>query len=160
MIRIPNPAWRGTVAVLSVAIALVSYRYLTASETRAPGILANAFADPFLVIHVVGGATALLVSPLQFVARFRSPRPGFHRLVGRVYVVGCVAGGLAGIPLALGSTAGPMAAAGFGTLVLGIDFADGYRAIAWLCWVPNVVAVEAYLRWPRRPATPAGMTAA
>jgi len=208
MVRIPNPAWRGTVAVLSVAIALVSYRYLTASETRAPGILANAFADPFLVIHVVGGATALLVSPLQFVARFRSPRPGFHRLVGRVYVVGCVAGGLAGIPLALGSTAGPMAAAGFGTLallwlvttwrgwrcaverrfaehrawmlrswaltmaavtlrlylplipVLGIDFADGYRAIAWLCWVPNVVAVEAYLRWPRRPATPAGMTAA
>ena len=208
MTRPLHLAWRGTAAVLSVAIALFSYRYLTASDTRAPQILANAFASPFLLLHVLGAATALLVSPFQFLARFRNRRSGLHRLVGRVYVASCLLGGLAGLPLALGSTAGPVAAAGFGTLALlwlvttalgwrraverrfaehrawmlrswaltmaavtlrlylqllpplGIDFVDGYRTIAWLCWMPNLAAVELYLRWPRASAAPAGMTPA
>ena len=29
---------------------------------------------------------------------------------------------------------------------LGWSFADGYRAIAWACWLPNLLAVEAWLR--------------
>lgn len=29
----------------------------------------------------------------------------------------------------------------------GIPFETAYPAIAWLCWVPNLVAVEAWLRW-------------
>lgn len=208
MTRTLDFAWRALVAVLSIAIALVSYRYLTASPTRGAGVLANAFAEPYLVIHVAGAATALLVSPFQFLARFRNRKSGLHRLVGRVYVTGCLTGGAAGVPLALGSTAGPVAAAGFGTLalfwlfttalgwrraverrfaehrawmlrswaltmaavtlrlylpippLLGIDFADGYRAISWLAWVPNLAAVELYLRWPRRAGAPSGMTAA
>jgi hypothetical protein len=28
-----------------------------------------------------------------------------------------------------------------------IDSLDAYRAIAWLCWVPNLLAVEAFLAW-------------
>ncbi len=208
MTRTLSLAWRGIAAVLSVAIALFSYRYLTASPMRGPEILANAFADPFLVLHVLGAATALLVSPFQFLARFRNRRSGLHRLVGRVYVAGCLLGGLAGVPLALGSTAGPVASAGFATLallwlattwlgwrraverrfaehrawmlrswaltmaavtlrlylpippLLGIDYTEGYRAIAWLCWSLNLAAVELYLRWPRRAAAPAGMTPA
>jgi uncharacterized membrane protein len=31
-------------------------------------------------------------------------------------------------------------------LVLGLDFSTSYRAIAWLAWVPNVIAAELYLR--------------
>ncbi len=31
-------------------------------------------------------------------------------------------------------------------LGFGLDFVTGYRAIAWLCWVPNVLAAEAVLR--------------
>jgi hypothetical protein len=27
-----------------------------------------------------------------------------------------------------------------------IDFATGYRAIAWLCWVPNLIVVELWMR--------------
>jgi hypothetical protein len=118
MTRTLDLIWRATAAVLSLGIALFSYRYLTASDTRGPQILANAFANPFLVLHVLGAATALLVSPFQFLARFRNRRSGLHRLVGRVYVAGCLLGGLAGLPLALGSTAGPVASAGFGTLAL------------------------------------------
>lgn len=34
--------------------------------------------------------------------------------------------------------------------VLGFDFLDSYRAIAWLCWVPNLLVAEWYLR-RRRP---------
>ena len=36
----------------------------------------------------------------------------------------------------------------------GLTFDDGYRAIAFLCWIPNLVAVEVWLRtfgWDARP---------
>jgi uncharacterized membrane protein len=35
---------------------------------------------------------------------------------------------------------------------LGFDFMEGYRAIAFLCWVPNLLAVEAWLAWKDRPS--------
>lgn len=189
-----STAFRALVALLSIGIALVSYRYLTDSTTRSPEVLANVFARPFVVLHVLGAATALLVSPFQFVARFRSRRSGLHRIVGRVYVAGCLLGATAGLPLALGTTAGPVAASGFALLaivwfwttslgwlnamqgriaehrrwmlrswaltmaavtlrlylpfppLLGFDFMEGYRAIAWLSWVPNLALMEAWLR--------------
>lgn len=210
MTRTLIAAWHGAAAVLSISIALFSYRYLTVSDMRGEEILANSFANPFLTLHVLGAATALLVSPFQFLARFRG-RSGLHRMVGRVYVAGCLLGGVAGLPLALGSTAGPVASAGFATLallwivttwlgwrhavgrrflkhrrwmlrswaltmaavtlrlylplppLLGFDFVDGYRAIAWLSWAGNLVAVELYLRRPSRAAVSAeraGMTTA
>lgn len=31
----------------------------------------------------------------------------------------------------------------------GLDFNTAYPAIAWLCWVPNVIVAEMVLRWPR-----------
>jgi hypothetical protein len=34
-------------------------------------------------------------------------------------------------------------------------FAIGYPAIAWLCWIPNMIAVELYLRVV---PTPSGIT--
>ncbi len=36
-------------------------------------------------------------------------------------------------------------------LTLPIEFDEGYRVIAFLCWVPNIVLAELYLR-RRRPA--------
>jgi uncharacterized membrane protein len=185
---------RALAALLSIGIALVSYRYLTASDMRSPQVLANAFANPFLILHVLGAATALLVSPFQFIARFRSRHSGLHRIVGRLYVAGCLLGAFGGLPLALGSTAGPVASSGFAVLavlwfatttlgwlraiqgriaehrqwmlrswaltmgavtlrlylpippLLAFDFMDGYRAIAWLSWIPNLALVEIWLR--------------
>jgi len=96
-------------ALLSIGIALYSYRYLTGGPMRSAAVLANAFATPFLVLHVSGAATALLVGPFQFIARFRNRRSGLHRVVGRIYVAGCLVGAAGGFPLALGSTAGPIA---------------------------------------------------
>ena len=37
------------------------------------------------------------------------------------------------------------------SMVLDIPFYTAYPIIAWLCWVPNLVAAEVILRWPRRP---------
>ena len=34
--------------------------------------------------------------------------------------------------------------------MMGFTFVEGYRAIAWLAWVPNLIAAELY--WRREPA--------
>jgi len=62
---------------------------------------------------VIGGVTALLVGPLQFASRIRTRWPGLHRATGRLYAAGCAIASPAGLMLALGTTAGPIASAGF-----------------------------------------------
>ena len=42
----------------------------------------------------------------------------FNRWIGRIYFLGCLAGGVSGLILSAGVSAGPIAAAGFGTLGL------------------------------------------
>ncbi|HWT11723.1 MAG TPA: DUF2306 domain-containing protein [Allosphingosinicella sp.] len=116
MIRSPiySIAWRSAVMLLTVEIATVSaLRYFTGSEAPPPPIVANAFAQPFLVVHVAGGVIALLVGPLQFVRRIRARRPALHRAAGLAYILACAIGAPAGFILALGTTAGPVAAVGF-----------------------------------------------
>lgn len=133
MIRSPihSTAWRAVVALLTIEIAIVSaLRYFVGSEAPPPPIVANAFAQPWLVVHVAGGMAALLAGPLQFVRRIRTRWPAFHRASGRIYVTGCAIGAPAGLVLALGATAGPVAGAGFATqAVLWAGFTWlGYRA--------------------------------
>ena len=116
MIRSPiySAAWRAVVVLLTVQIAIVSaLRYFTGSEPAPSIILANAFASPFLVIHVAGGVTALLAGPVQFARRVRARWPAFHRAAGRIYVVAIAIGAPTGFVLALGTTAGPVAGTGF-----------------------------------------------
>lgn len=133
MIRSPiySAAWRALVVLLTVEIAIVSaLRYFTGLEPPPPPIAANAFANPFLILHVAGGVTALLVGPLQFVRRIRARRPACHRAAGRIYVLACAIGAPAGFVLALGTTAGPVAGLGFAVqAVLWALFTGlGYRA--------------------------------
>jgi uncharacterized membrane protein len=112
--RIFSATWRAAIVLLSVEIAVVSaLRYITGSEPPPPPILANAHADPFLIVHVVAGIVALLAGPLQFVRRIRARRPALHRATGLVYVAACAIAAPAGFLLALGTTAGPVAATGF-----------------------------------------------
>lgn len=124
-------AWRALVALLTVEIAIVSaLRYFAGLEPPPPPIAANAFARPFLVLHVAGGVAALLAGPLQFVRRIRARRPAFHRAAGRIYCLGCAIGAPAGLVLALGTTSGPVAGAGFGVqaLLWALFTWLGYRA--------------------------------
>jgi hypothetical protein len=194
--------WTVVNLLLCGGVALVSFRYLLGVGPVPELIAQNLFKPFWLVAHVAGAATALLVSPLQLMGALRRGAPRLHRWLGRVYVVGCTLGGVAGLPLALGSAAGPVATAGFGLLALAwlyttlrgfragfrrqlaehrawmirsfgltyaavtlriylailpalpVAFIDGYRAIAFLCWLPNLLGVELLLRRSRpQPAT-------
>ncbi len=183
--------------VLGSAVAILSYRYLFGFGVPQT-VSANRYFIGWAVLHAASAATALLVGPLQFVARLRRSRPGMHRAVGVIYVSACLAGGLSALPLAIGSVAGQLASAGFIGLatawmattlialqrirrgeiaahrrwmtrsfaltlsavtlrlylfvsgVLKIDYFSAYPIIAWACWLPNLLAVEWYLRLSSR----------
>ena len=181
-------------ALLCAFVALVSYRYLLRIGPISDVIDANVLKNPWLIIHVAGAATSLLLGPLQFIPGIRNRFPVVHRLTGRIYVASCLVGGVAGFVLALGAATGPISTAGFGLLAIlwvtstglawrravegnftahrawmirsfaltfaavtlrlylpvamsmQFKFIDAYRAISFLCWVPNLLLAELYLR--------------
>ena len=106
------------VALLCLAIAGYSAKYLLHPPRTPEQALGNPLGVPFLVIHVAGAVTALLLGSLQFIPRLRRGAGPPHRWIGRVYVAGCLVGGTAGLVLAPGSFAGPVATAGFGSLAV------------------------------------------
>lgn len=105
-------------AVSSVLIALVSYRYFVPSIPEPSNVTGNLMARPWLYIHAGLAATALLTGPWQFLPRLRARLPQVHRWLGRIYIFCCTVGGTGGLLLASGTTAGPVARAGFGLLAL------------------------------------------
>jgi len=191
--RLTWSGW-GLAALLSAGVAIFSYRYLPRIGPLSPAILQNAFHRPWLDVHIAGAATALFVGPLQFLPWLRARSRRLHRWLGRTYVVGCLAGGVGGFIMAFGSTAGPVATAGFASLAViwiianvqgwrlamarrfdehrawmirsfamtfaavtlrlylpliplfGVSFVDGYRAISFLAWIPNLILAELYIR--------------
>ena len=110
-------AWTLT-AFLCLAIAGYSARYLLHPPRSSADALLNPFGVPWLFIHVAGAVTALVLGSLQFLPALRRGAGPPHRWIGRTYVVGCLVGGTAGLILAPGSSAGPIASAGFGGLAM------------------------------------------
>lgn len=185
----------GLMTFIALGVALVSTRYLLPDPAfPAPLMILHLERWPWAVIaHVAGGVTALTLGSFQLVTR-KGSRRGWHRVAGRVYVLACLSSAIAGLWLALNSTAGPIASAGFGGLAVawfittavgwrkavegefgkhrrwmirslsltcaavtlriliplsplsGLEFDDAYRAISFLCWVPNLLAAELWLR--------------
>ena len=179
-------------------------RFLLPAPFMAQGMEFHLNARPLVFLtHVVGGSTALALGVFQL-ATWRGPRRAWHRRAGRVYVAACLAGAVAGLGLAVTSSAGPIASLGFGLLAVawfgttfmgwrtavagefgkhrrwmirslsltlaavtlrlmlpmipltGLDFVEGYRAVAFLCWIPNLLVAEAWVRlaaWPQAAAS-------
>src|SRR5690349_19288137 len=48
----------------------------------------------WVVFHLVGGSLALFIGPIQFWKWFRDKYIYLHRLLGKVYIVGCFLTGL------------------------------------------------------------------
>ena len=96
--------------------------------------LTNPMFDPWgLRVHVAASGVAMLVGAFQFFKPLRAKAPSLHRWTGRIYVLACVVGGLAGGSIALSSTAGPVAGWGFFMLAV--------------LWVPfTVLALSAAMR--------------
>ena len=119
--RISTGLW-ALLAVFSLLIGAGSLRYLLPHVPAIPPDVAkNLLRYPWLVIHAGLASVALIVGPIQFVPKLRAARPQLHRCLGRVYVFACLAAGGAGLLLAWGTNAGPVAQLGFGTL-----------AVAWI----------------------------
>lgn len=118
------------VALLCVGISAYSARYLLNPPATPAEALGNPIGVPWLFVHVAGAVTALLVGSAQFLPAMRKGSSPLHRWTGRVYVAGCLVGGGAGLILSFGSSAGPIATAGFGALaVLWLAFTLlGWRA--------------------------------
>jgi uncharacterized membrane protein len=103
--------------LLAVGIGLLSLRYvLPHVPMGAPNVLANLFARPTLAIHAGAASIALIIGPFQFIRTRAGRRPGWHRITGPLYVAACLIAAPAGFVLAIGSSAGPVAAVGFALL--------------------------------------------
>jgi uncharacterized membrane protein len=107
---------RGLVYALAILVALFSYRYVFNLGLIPPNIAANRYRTMWLVTHAGFAATALLIGAVQFSNVLRERKPALHRRLGRAYVVSCLVGAATGLVLALGSSAGPIASLGFGSL--------------------------------------------
>jgi len=121
----------GLLLLFSLEIGIVSLlKYFTDSMEAPPPVLGNAFARPFLLVHVVAGVVALVLVPLQLVPAIRARWPSIHRANGRIYAIACAIAAPAGFMLALGTFAGPVAAVGFAipALLWPVFTAIGIRA--------------------------------
>ncbi|MFF5226009.1 DUF2306 domain-containing protein [Dactylosporangium sp. NPDC000521] len=104
--RRPLPGSRLSRVTLVVAIVVslvLVYPYigLDASESRL-GVAGTAHYAT-LVAHIFTAAVALILGPLQFMARVRA-RPRVHRTIGRVYLLGGVLpSAVTAVPVALWS---------------------------------------------------------
>jgi uncharacterized membrane protein len=133
----------GLSAFLSIGVAVYSYRYLLPHPPMiSDGIAGNLMRKPWLAVHAGLAATALIVGPFQFLTRLRMRAPKVHRNIGKVYVAACLIGAPAGLILATHTTAGPIAAWGFGTLAV-IWFA----ATAYAFWLATQGRIAEHRRW-------------
>ena len=106
--------------LLSLLIVLVVSRYLTLDpdvffpEQRAI-YLAHLTG---LMVHVIGSMVALALGPFLFLSALRKKWPALHRWLGRVYLLGNLFGGVAGLYMSTYAYAGDIARYGFATLGL------------------------------------------
>jgi Predicted membrane protein (DUF2306) len=126
----PQALFWAALLLLSAPIGVYALRYWSGDPALLPYELRVNFLHnpPAFVLHTTFGGLALLLAPWQFVGRLRRTYPHVHRWAGRCYV-GCVAiSGAAAYPVALGTVAGPIAAAGFSLM------ATAWLATTLLAW--------------------------
>lgn len=81
-------------------------------------LLANVIWNTGFYTHISFGGLALLVGWVQFSKRFRDVNLKRHRLIGKIYMVAVLIGGLAGFYIAFYATGGIVAQLGFGSLAI------------------------------------------
>ncbi len=105
--------------IMLLSVGVGGYALYLVATGFAAMPLQNPMLDPYgLQVHVAASGVAMLVGAFQFFKPLRARAPTLHRWIGRIYVVACVIGGVAGGIIALSSNAGPIAGWGFLTLAL------------------------------------------
>ena len=174
----------GLLLFLAVLMALFGLRYFVyGSVAYFPRQRAVYEARTFgLLVHIGAMMLAVAAGPFQFLRSLRERHFVLHRVLGRVYITAAVVGALgaglltttyalvrirtgnvqshrewmtrsyalifAAVTLRLYA---PFLEAAFGEQV-------GYAVVAWVCWVPNLVVAEWFVRTRlrRRPEPPRG----
>ncbi len=82
-------------------------------------------------LHVAAGIISLVIGPGQFLTSFRQRYPSAHRLIGKIYLVAVLTGGLSGLVICTQATGGIVSGLGFFFLSVGWLFTGtlAYRAI-------------------------------
>ncbi|MFK4411527.1 MULTISPECIES: DUF2306 domain-containing protein [Bacillus] len=76
----------------------------------------SAFWYMMLFTHITTSIVALVIGPFTLSTRFRERNMNRHRIVGRIYMVGILLGGVSGLYLSFYATGGLVAKLGFGLL--------------------------------------------
>jgi uncharacterized membrane protein len=72
----------------------------------------------WLYLHILGGIVAIATGPFQFVKTIRQKRLGLHRVMGRVYLTGCLSGAIGGLYMATMAYGGFASTMGLGSLAI------------------------------------------
>jgi uncharacterized membrane protein len=93
----------------TLIIGLSIYFFIENVAVYLTGFKSKTFSsNPFWVgLHLIGGTLALFFGPIQFSKWIRSKYLIFHRLTGKIYIVGAFIAGLSALRLSLISTCIP-----------------------------------------------------
>jgi len=131
--------------ILCLGIALASWRFMIGGVEATMEFVAYHAIERQLAffLHVGLAPVALALMPFQFWGGLRSRRPALHRWIGRTYALAILLAGLGGLAMALGTHAGPIAAAGFAALAVLWLGTTGYAI--WLARQRNIAAHKSWM---------------
>lgn len=67
-------------------------------------------------LHISSALIALIIGGIQFIPRIHIRYPALQRIMGRIYVLAVLIGGISGLVLAYGNEHGDLTRLGFGLL--------------------------------------------
>jgi uncharacterized membrane protein len=133
-----------TTAFWAILIGLSIYFFLENVAIYFTGYTSTSFINnPFWVgLHLLGGTLALLFGPIQFSKWIRTKYLTFHRLTGKVYIIGACIAGVSALRLSLISSCAPCRVSLFilAVLVIGTTFSAW-----WSVKNKNVVAHQQFM---------------
>ena len=137
----------GICTFLCLVTGAYALRFVVGGFADVPAdIAANHFLSPGgLRLHIAVMTIAIVLAPWQLARRLRDRRPRVHRTMGRMYLVTGFVGIGTGTAIALGSSHGLIAGAGF--LSLGLAWLT-VTAVAY--WKVLTRDYEAHRRWMLR----------
>ncbi len=123
--------YKSLITVGSVFIGLYAlsvYAFLELGIAVHPIMKANFRAHPApIYFHIFPSLIALLLGPFQFNEKFRTTKTHLHRLIGKVYLLCILVGGISGLYMAQFSFGGTISHLGFALLAVLWIF-TGYKA--------------------------------
>ena len=126
-----NRIFRYLILSLSASVALyalVVYSFLELGVAVHPGMKSNFQAHPIgIYLHIFASLVALAIGPFQFNEKSRLNKIQVHRLLGKIYLISVLVGGLSGLYMSQYSFGGMISHSGFFTLAI-LWLATGYKA--------------------------------